>query len=84
MLYEEIFEPIEVISLFRHGKLQPLKFKWNERVYKVSKVNGNWVSEEGANRFYHFSVSSEGPDFFELVFDMRNMTWELSRVCLEG
>ena len=84
MVYEEIFEPIEVITHFNHGKLIPLKFKWNDRVYKINKVNGYWISDEGINRYYHFSVSINGPDFFELTFDMRGMTWELSRICLEG
>ena len=84
MIYEDVFEGIEVISLFRNGKMQPLKFKWNERVYRVVKVNGTWVCDEGINRLYHYSVMSEGPDCFEITFDQRNMSWELSRVCLEG
>ncbi|MCP4726663.1 MAG: hypothetical protein GY863_16585 [bacterium] len=84
MIYEDVYDPVEVISLFRHGKIQPLRFRWNERVYKVSKINGGWVSDEGINRIYHFSVLSEGPDCFELTFDSRNMAWELTRVCMEG
>ena len=84
MVYEEIFEQIEVIVLFRNGKIQPVKFKWNERIYLVSKVNGDWVSEEGVNRYFHYSVIVGGPDCFELCYDSRNMTWELARVCLEG
>jgi len=84
MIYEEIFEPIEVICHFKSGKMNPIRFKWNERAYKVKKVNGYWISDEGINRFYHFSVSVEGSDFFELTFDMRGMNWELSRICMEG
>jgi hypothetical protein len=84
MIYEDVYDPVEVISLFRHGKIQPLRFRWNERVYKVSKINGGWVSDEGISRIYHFSVLSEGPDCFELTFDSRNMSWELTRVCMEG
>jgi len=84
MIYEDVFEKIDVISLFRNGKLVPLKFKWNERTYSIRKINGSWVCDEGINRLYHYSVTSEGPDCFEIVFDSRNMSWELSRVCLEG
>ena len=84
MVYEEVYEPIDVISVFQHGKMRPVKFKWNERVYKVDKINGGWVSDEGSNRYYHFSVAAGGPDCFELCFDLRNLSWELTRVCLEG
>jgi len=84
MMYEDIFEPVEVITLFQYGKMKPLRFRWNERTYRISKIHGGWVSDEGINRFYHFSVSAEGPDCFELTFDSRNLTWELSRVCMEG
>lgn len=84
MVYEDVFEPVEVITLFQHGKIQPLRFRWNERAYKISKINGGWVSDEGINRYYHFSVMSDGPDCFELTFDSRNMSWELSRVCMDG
>ncbi len=84
MVYEDVYDNVEVITLFQHGKVQPLRFKWNERVYKIMKINGGWVSDEGINRIYHFSVMSEGPDCYELTFDSRNMTWELTRVCMDG
>lgn len=84
MIFEDIHESIEVIAVFQSGKLNPLRFKWNERVYKIAKVNGGWVSDEGINRYYHYSVTVNGPDCFELCFDSRNMNWELARVCLEG
>ena len=29
MTFEDIFEPIEVISHFKDGELRPLRFKWN-------------------------------------------------------
>ena len=84
MIFEDINEPIEVIAVFRNGKIQPFRFKWNERSYNISKVNGGWMSDEGVNKYYHYSVSIDGPDCFELKFDLKNMKWELARVCLEG
>jgi len=84
MVYEDVFEPVEVITLFQYGKIKPLRFRWNERAYKISKINGGWVSDEGINRSYHFSVMADGPDCFELTFDARSMSWELSRVCMDG
>ncbi|RMG68059.1 MAG: hypothetical protein D6715_03325 [Calditrichaeota bacterium] len=84
MQYEELFEPIEVITYFREGKLIPLKFRWNGRVYPVRKIHGQWKENQGLARQYHFSVSSDGPDCFELIFDTGDFSWQLARVCLEG
>ena len=84
MIYEEIFEPIEVISFFKNGKIRPLRFKWNGRVYKVEKVNGQWVSHQGYAKQYHFSVLADSSDHFELLFDSSNFDWQIARVCLEG
>lgn len=84
MIYEDVYEPIELIAVFKNGGMQPLKFKWNDRVYRIGKINGEWTSEEGVNRYYHYSVMVGGPDCFELCYDSKNMTWELAKVCLEG
>ncbi len=84
MRYEEIGDPIEVITLFRSGKIQPLKFRWKERVYRVERVNGEWLSEEGQTRFHHFSVMTSGPDVYEMTMNTASRVWMLSRVCLVG
>ncbi|MFQ5706916.1 MAG: hypothetical protein ACE5HO_05665 [bacterium] len=84
MAYEEIFEPIEVITFFEQGKLHPLRFKWKGTVYKITRVNGSWSVQEGLSQQYHFSVTAHGPDCFELIFDTGDFNWQLARVCLEG
>lgn len=84
MVYEDIFETIEVISLFKDGKIKPLRFKWNGRVYKINRVNGHWVSPQGYNKQYHFSLLADSHDHFELLFDTANFEWQVARVCLEG
>ncbi len=84
MHYEELFEPIEVITYFRQGKIIPLKFRWNGRVYKIRQVNGQWKENQGYAQQLHFSVQAEDSDCFELVFDTADFSWQLARVCLEG
>jgi len=84
MRYEDIGDPIEVITLFREGAIKPLKFRWKGRVYRINRVNGGWCSDEGATRFHHFSVMSDGPDVYELAYNSGDLNWELSRVCLVG
>jgi hypothetical protein len=84
MRYEDIGDPIEVITLFRDGVIKPLKFRWKGRVYRVNRVNGGWCSDEGSARFHHFSVMSDGPDVYELAYNTADLHWELCRVCLVG
>lgn len=84
MTYEEIGDPVDVIVYFRDGRMQPIKFRWKERIYRVERVNGEWASDEGQTRFYHFSVMTTGPDVYELTYNSQSRLWELARVCLVG
>ena len=84
MRFEDIFEPIEVITYFRDGQLQPLRFRWNGRVYKINHVHGQWQEHQGHGRQIHYSVSSDGPDNFEILFDSGDFTWQLARIGMEG
>lgn len=84
MSYEEISDPIAVITFFENGKLHPLRFKWQGHVYKIRRVNSFWSVQSGIGRRYHFSVTVDSPDCFELIFDASNFKWQLARVYLEG
>ena len=84
MYFEELFEPIEVITYFQNKKIIPLKFRWNGRVYKIRQVNGHWREHLGTAQQHHFSVQVEGSDYFELLFDSADFSWQLARVGMEG
>lgn len=84
MAYEEIFEPVEVITFFQNGRLHPLRFKWKGKVYKITRVNNVWSIQNGLNRQHHFSVTAGSPECFELIFDTKDFNWQLARVYLEG
>jgi len=84
MRYEDINEPVDVISLFRDGRIRQLRFRWNQMVYKVSQISGHWVTNEGASRFYHYAVLCGTDDVFELCFNSAVMNWRITRVCLAG
>jgi hypothetical protein len=84
MRIEEIREAVEVIALFRTGHVMPLKFRWREKIYRVNSINGGWQSEQGAVRFHHFAVMSEGSDIFELCYNERTHNWKLEKVSLEA
>lgn len=84
MGYGDIEEPIDVISVFTNGRMRPLRFKWKNQVYPIEKVNSKWITNAGANRYYHFSVMAQGPNCFELCFDALNLSWTLNCIYLEG
>jgi len=84
MPYEEIDNPIEIITFFEHGKLHPLRFKWKGKVYKISRVNSSWIIRQGVERSFHFSVDAGTSDCFEIVFNVSDLNWRLARVYLEG
>jgi hypothetical protein len=84
MVYEEISEPVEVITFFENGRVHPLRFKWKGTVHRVRRVNGSWSSRDGERYKVYFSVSTDGPDCYELLFDATEFKWELTRVALDG
>jgi hypothetical protein len=64
--------------------MHPLRVKWHKRSYRVIQVNGTWASNKGRNRMYHFHVSTDNSDSFELIFNTDHMNWQLGRVWIEG
>lgn len=84
MAYQEIRDQIEVIVFFERGRLHPLRFRWNGRAYRIRRVNNSWSVQEGTSRRFHFSVTTNSTDCYELVLDVPDFKWELERVYLEG
>lgn len=84
MRIEQISETIEVIALFHSGRLSPLKFRWRERVYRVNRIHGGWITEEGIARLHHFAVVSDGTDVYELSYNERGHDWKIEKVSLDG
>lgn len=85
MSHEEIGDRIEVIALFRDGRLRPLKFRWHGRVHNIERINGQWATDEGRARLSHFSViTAEGPDAYELIYNCDSRNWTLTQISLAG
>jgi hypothetical protein len=83
-MVEAIDEPIEIITLFRNGKVVPMRFRWRNRVIRIRRVAGDWSSNSGRDRVHYFSVIGESTDCFEIAYDMSKMSWTLARVWLDG
>ena len=82
MQYEEIGEPIEVITYFHDGLLKPLRFRWQQRVYRITRLHGHWQSRTGAFPVHHFSVGTGGPDVYELQYSTDDQLWRLQRIAV--
>ena len=75
---EEIRESIDVLTVFRNGRLEPMKFKWTGRTHSVSRITFRWVTKEGQYPVYHFALEVENMDgAYELAFRPATLGWQL-------
>jgi hypothetical protein len=83
-MIEKIQEPIEVLTKFLEGKIQPLRFRWRGRVFTISEITGNWVKRVGEHRVHYFSVGVGTKDYYEICYESRTLQWTLQNIYLEG
>ncbi len=81
---EKVQEPIEVLTKFLEGQIQPLKFRWRGRVFVVSEVTGTWVKRVGEHQMHFFSVGVGTNDYYEISYEARTSRWKLENIYLEG
>jgi len=82
-MYQDMDEPIEVLVFFRKNRMEPKRFRWKDRVYKVSEVTGDWNTDIGTYRVRHFAVVDESSNFFQLSYDERKTSWVISKIWVE-
>lgn len=75
-MFNQINEPIEVVTIFKGNKLIPFKFLWQGREFLVKKVNLTYSTFEGRVKFYFFAVS-DSSNYFKLQFNTDNLSWTL-------
>ena len=77
-MQSQIFEPIDVISLFHGMELDIIRFKWRESIYNVSKLNATWKIPTGPAFTYHYSVFCARQNVVcEISYDVNCFKWEL-------
>ena len=79
MTFESLSDPVDVLTAFVDGRVQPLRFRWQGRVIRVRRVTGEWKRREGSAVLRYFSVESHASDTYELCYDPRGPRWILSR-----
>ena len=78
-MFESLSDPVDVITAFVEGGIQPLRFRWQGRVVRVRKVTGQWSRREGQTVLRYFAVESAGGESYELCYDPRGPRWILAR-----
>ena len=78
-MFESLNDPVDVLMVIVDGRMQPLRFRWQGRVIRVSRVSGEWTRREGQALLRHFAVEGKGKETYELCFDPRGPRWILAR-----
>ncbi len=76
---QQVFKPIEVIAHFHHAKVNIIKFKWDDRTYKVDSIANTWRipdNEEGFQTHYIVTCNDAGL-ICELSYFHKSMKWEI-------
>jgi hypothetical protein len=78
-MFENLDDPVDVLTAYVGGKLQPLRFRWKGRVVRIRRVTGRWERREGSVLLHHFAVEGHGAESYELRYDPRGLKWTLQR-----
>lgn len=80
MYYEQkkALEPVDVIVHFHNLEIEIVKFKWNNRVYKVDQITNKWKIPNGTGFKIHFiAICKDDEMICELSFNPMDMKWEI-------
>ena len=81
---EELNDPIDVVTVFRDGKMAPVKFRWAGRTYPIARVAYAWVTRQGAYPVHHFSVFTDDGQSVEILLNIQTMQWSIVKVQMDG
>ncbi|HUS47087.1 MAG TPA: hypothetical protein VM098_03125 [Phycisphaerae bacterium] len=87
MNIERIDEPIRVLAVFSAGRIDPLRFRWGRRTYKIGRINGRWTDRSGdpstglgaGGYSLHYSVQV-GNETYYIHFSSAKVQWWLDQL----
>ncbi|MHC4983833.1 MAG: hypothetical protein ACYTF6_11800 [Planctomycetota bacterium] len=83
MNIEKIDEPIRVLAVFSAGAIDPLRFRWGKRTYKIDRINGRWTDRSGNDGYsLHYSVQV-GQETYYIHFSSTEVQWWLDEVIVD-
>jgi len=84
MRHEALDQAIAVRADFQGGVVTPLVFRRQGHEHRVVRINARWVDRSGRHPRFHFAVSVESGDVYQIQLHAADMVWWLDSVSLEG
>lgn len=81
-MYQTIHEAIAVAGVFKQGKFQPAKFRWQHTTYQVDEITLMSDTKDGGVRQRHYAVVS-GANVYRLLYNRESEEWWLQEVWCE-
>ena len=82
-MYQEIGEKVKVRADFEGGQIRPRLIKWQNRNYKIEKINLVSQEREGKSINYHFAVETDKGSCLKLKYNNEKLTWSIEELWLE-
>ncbi len=76
---EALNERIEVLAQFKHAKIFPKSFTWNNKEYPIQAITYNWQERVGQALINYFSVNCAG-QLYQLSFDNSTFRWQIDKL----
>jgi hypothetical protein len=62
----------------------PVAFRLDGREQRITRVNARWIDRAGRHPSFHFSVTVESGDVYQLRVQGADLMWRVESVALEG
>ena len=82
-MHEYLNDPIDVTVDFIGNRVIPRAIRWDNRVYKMKKVNLVYPTNEDGKQIFYFAVSDQ-TNFMTLRLDAKNLKWCLVELYTDG
>jgi len=80
---ETIREPLRwILVRFRPGRIEPLRFSWNAREFRVRTQNASWIDRQTRPARLFFSVTVESGETLQLCYREGDSLWTLDSLLL--
>lgn len=72
-------ERIEVLVNFKHARIFPKSFTWNNKEYLIENITYNWQEHIGQALVNYFSVLSCG-QMYQISFNNSTFRWQIDKL----
>ena len=76
---DSLNERIEVLAHFKHAKIFPKSFIWNNKEYPIQTITYNWQERLGQALVNYFSVLCAG-QMYQISFNNSTFRWQIDKL----